>query len=324
MRAALLATLGLAAVAPLPAQGLKVLVVSGLSGEPQYAKSFAANAGALIEQATNAWRVPESDLVYLAERPAADPGRITGRATRDEVLSQIGKLATSARPEDVVLIFLLGHGSQQGDEARLSLPGPDLTAGDLAGALSAFTTQTVVVVNSASASGEFVKPLSGKRRVIVAATKTGFERNATSFADHFVKGLAGGADTDKDGRTSVAEAFVFAKAEVARQYEAERRLLTEHAILDDDGDGAGSADLGKGTDGALARAVSFGGGASALADDPRAAPLLAERKRLETAIAELRQRKASMDSTAYERELETLLLSLARTNQALRALDAKP
>jgi hypothetical protein len=159
--------------------------------------------------------------------------------------------------------------------------------------------------------------------VIVTATKSGFERNATPFADHFVRGLVmGDADSDKDGRISVAEAFVFARREVARQYETDRRLLTEHAQLDDNGDGKGSADL-DGGDGSLAKAVSFTLRPSAVATDPAAAGLLAERRRLETAVAELRQRKSAMDSTAYERELERLLLSLAETNQALRALERK-
>ena len=50
-----------------------------------------------------------------------------------------------------------------------------------------------------------------------------------------------GADTDKDERVSLLEAFVYAKREVARAYETDTRLATEHAMLDDDGDRRGSA-----------------------------------------------------------------------------------
>jgi hypothetical protein len=317
----------LAALAMAPdaaaAQGLHVVVVTGLSGEPQYARKFAENAAAIVDAARDRWGAPTANVTYLGEKPASDSKRIGGRATRDGVLAALTRVGTTVAAGDVVLVVLIGHGSQQGDEPRLSLPGPDLTAADLAKALAPLTGQTVVVVNTASASGDFLPALSGKRRVIVTATKSGFERNATVFADHFVKGLAtGDADTDKDGRISVAEAFVFARREVARQFETDRRLLTEHAQLDDNGDGKGSADL-DGADGSLAKAVSFTLRPSAVAANPEAAGLLAERRRLETAVAELRQRKVGMDSTAYERELERLLLSLAETNQALRALERK-
>lgn len=317
----------LVATAALPAaaaaQAAHLVVVTGLSGEPQYAARFGASAAALVDAATGRWGMPADRVVYLGENPAADPRRIRGRATRDGVLAALARVGAAAAPDDVVLVVLIGHGSQQGDEARLSLPGPDLTAADLAGALAALSRQLVVVVNAASASGDFLPALSGKRRIVVTATKSGFERNATLFADHFVRGLAAGdADTDKDGRVSIAEAFLFARREVARQYEADRRLLTEHAQLDDNADGKGSADV-DGADGALAKAVSFALERESAAADPRAAGLLAERRRLETAIGELRQRKAAMDSLAYERELERLLLSLAETNQALRALERR-
>lgn len=320
-----LSTIGaLAAGSPAAGQGLELLVVTGLSGEAAFAKRFNESAGQLVDAALTRWGLPRAAVTWLAEDPAAAPGRISGRATRDAVLEALARIAGRTGADDVVLITLLGHGSQQGSEARLSLPGPDLTAADLATALGAFARQTVVVVNAASASGDFLPVLSGPRRVIVTATRGSFERNATMFGDHFIRGLATGlADADKDGRVSVAEAFAFARHEVARAYEAERRLLTEHAQLDDDGDGRGTQDLAAAgaTDGTLARAVTFALTRDALAADPRAQPLLAERRRLERLVAELRQRKPAMDSVAYERELERLLLALAETNQALRALE---
>jgi hypothetical protein len=314
------------AVAPaLAAQATHVLVVSGLSGEPAWAARFRQAATQLLDAAA-AWGVAPADAAWLAENPAGEP-RAGGRATRDAVLAALGRIAGRAGADDVVLLVLLGHGSQQGDEARLSLPGPDLTAADLAAALAAMPRPVVVVVNAASASGGFLGPLSGPRRVVVTATRTGFERNATVFGEHFAAGLAtGAADLDKDGRVSVAEAYTWARREVIRHYETARRLRTEHAQLDDDGDGAGTQDLAAegAADGALARAVLLAAPREALAADPRAAPLLAERRRLERQIAELRQRRAAMDSAAYERELERLLVALAEATQALRALERRP
>ena len=301
------------------------LIVTGLSGEPQYAGSFARDAALLYDAAKTRWGVADSSLIYLAERPEADPDRVRGRASREAVIEALARLAGRAHQGDVVLVVIFGHGSQQGDEPRVSLPGPDLTAADLVLALQPFAEETVVLVNAASASGGFLAPLSGPGRVILTATKTGFERNATQFGGFFARGLGSGeADRDKNGRVSIAEAYEYARSEVAKSFEAEKRLLTEHAQLDDNGDRTGSAALGEDAkDGALARAVSFAVTRTVASDDPRAAALLAERSRLETAIAGLRQRKAGMDSTAYERELEKLLVSLAETTEALRALERK-
>ncbi len=287
----------------------QVVVVTGLSGEPQYAAAWAKLGGSVVDQAKLRWGVGDSSLVYLSENPAVDPARMTGRASRDAVLAAIGQVSRHTAKNDVVLLLLIGHGSEQGDEARLNLPGPDLTAPDLAQALRALSDQTVVVVNAASASGGFLKALAGPRRVVITATKSGFERNATMFGDFFVTALSSdAADADKNGRVSAAEAFQYASREVARAYETGKRLLTEHAQLDDSNGGA------------LARAVGFALVPDTVSSDPRVSTLVAERRRLEAAITELRGRKARTDSTAYQRELEHLLVSLAEANQAIRAI----
>lgn len=306
------------------AGGTHVLVVSGLAGEPQYRASFSKLAAAVADAARQRWGVTDSSLVHLAEDPAIDRTRITGRSTKAEVLAALTRLEARARPDDVVLVILLGHGSQQGDIPQFNLPGPDLSAPELAAALDKFAGRTVVVVNASSASGGFVPVLAARGRVIVTATKSGFERNATSFGEWFVKGLTTDqADADKNGRVSVAEAFTYARREVVRSYQAEKRLLTEHAQLDDDGDGKASAELGATGDGGLAKAIAFAL-ATAPVVDPALAPLVAERGRLEAAIATLRGRKASMDAAAYERELERLLVRLAEVNESIRAGSVKP
>ena len=92
----------------------------------------------------------------------------------------------------------------------------------------------------ASASGGFVPALAGKNRTIITATKTDGERNQTRFGEYFAAAFAGNAadaDTDKDGRVSVLEAFLWARARTADSYSRDGQLLTEHAVLDDDGDG---------------------------------------------------------------------------------------
>jgi hypothetical protein len=215
---------------------------------------------------------------------------------------------------------LIGHGSARGGEPTLNLPGPDLTAEELARLLEAFPTQTIVVANLASASGDFIPALSGPRRIVITATKSGAERNQTRFGKFFVEAFAGDqSDVDHDGSVSLLEAFTYARREVTRSYEQQGILLTEHAMLDDNGDKQGSHEPDPTTaDGALARTITLGGGAERATRDPALAALYETKRSIEQAIAVLQRDKAQLESAVYERRLEELLLDLASTNRAIR------
>ena len=155
--------------------------------------------------------------------------------------------------------MLIGHGASATGVARFNLPGPDLTAAEFAKLLDRLSAQSVVFVNTASSSGGFVAALSGKDRTIITATKTDGEKNQTRFGEFFAAAFAAtdsDADTDKDGRVSVLEAFLWARARVVDSYNRDGQLLTEHAVLDDNGDGKGTDAPGQpGGDGALARTL---------------------------------------------------------------------
>lgn len=305
-----------------------LVIISGASGEPQFATEFATLGAAFRDAATQRFGIADSMAIWLAEDPARDRRRITGRSTRGAIDSTLGRIATISQPNDRLFVLLLGHGSSQGGVSRFNIPGPDLTDVDFRNLLDRFTTQSVVFVNATSASGDFVKTLSGTNRIILTATKSGAEGNQAIFARFFIRAYTDdGADVDKDGRVSLLEAFQFARREVQRDYDQGNRLLTEHAILDDNGDGVGRGDPGaSGPDGLRARSFYLAApmGLSAVAArDPRAAALLAQRTSLEASIDSLRARKASLAQQAYEDALESLLVKLAETNKALREFEGK-
>jgi hypothetical protein len=315
----------LAAGVQQPAAGAThVLLVTGLSGEPKFATAFHSAASSIYDAAKARWVGSDSSLVFLAEDPAKDPARIRGRATREAIAAALLKLGTKSAAGDVVLIVLIGHGSGQGLDSRFNLPGPDASAADFSTWLAPLAGRTVALVNASSGSGDFVAALSAPDRIVVAATKSAMERNEITFHDHFAKAITSEAgDADRDGRVTLLEAFGFARREVAKGYEAKNLLATEHAILDDNGDGKGTAEPGATGDGALARTIAFG--VTPLPSDPKVASLVAERRVLEGQVDALRRRKPTMDSTAYERELERLLLEIATKSAAIRAATgAKP
>jgi hypothetical protein len=314
---------------PLAAQQSYLLVVSGLSGEPRYADRFHDWATTMMEAAQDRWGVTQDNIVYLAEKTDRDPQRIAARSTRENVESAAQEIAGRASSGDLVFVLLIGHGATADGEARISLPGPDMSAADFAKLLDRFATQRVVFVNAASASGGFIPELSGENRAIITATRSGRERNETIFGEHFVEAYAAdGADVDKDERVSALEAFEYARHEVARVYEADGRLLTEHALLDDDGDGEGSTDPDPraGSEGQLARTLFLIGGPTVVAGEPADPGLVAlygEKRALEEAIAALRLRKDEMSTDAYEQELEELLVELALKTRQIRELEGK-
>ena len=296
-----------------PSPRTHLLIVAGIGGEKAYRDAFHETALAMASAATDRFGLPDSSVIVLAEDPSRAPKVIRGRSTREEIARALHGISTRARPDDQLVIMLIGHGGSGDDGPRFNLPGPDLTAADLAAALAPFKGRPIAIVNAASASGGFVEALAAPGRIVITATKSGYERNATSFAKHFVAAYAGdGADADRNERVSLLEAFTYAAREVARAYEADNRLLTEHARF------AG--------DSAFARRffLSPGSATRGTPQDPGLTALHAQRDSLERRLDALRGRKAAMDQGAYERELESLLLEVARNGQAIRAAESKP
>jgi hypothetical protein len=301
-----------------------LLVIVGLGGDLENSDRFHQWASTIVDAARGRYGLPAESVIYLGEDPTRDPKRIGGRSTREAIAAAIDRLAKLARPGDTVVIILIGHGASATGGARFNLPGPDLTAAEFASLLSRLAAATVVFVNTASSSGGFVQALSGKSRVIITATTTDGERNQTRFGEFFAEAFATDeADADKDGRVSVLEAFNWAHTRVSDSYKRDGQLLTEHALLDDNGDGKGTGAPGQfGGDGALARTLfmSAAAGSRAVPDqaDPELRALVARRDALEERIAALKAAKDKTEPEKYERDLEQLLIDLARVNRSIR------
>ncbi len=312
-----------AGAGPMAAQETRALVIVGLGGTDAYRQQFIGWAKELRTTLTDKDGVPADHITVLAERVDLAPDVVQDRSTKENVVRVIGEIAARAAPGDQILVVLIGHGTAQGGEDRFNLPGPDLSAEELATALVAFPTQTVAVVHTGSAGGGFIAPLSGPNRIVVSATRTTRERNATEFPGYFVEALAGsGADMDKDGRVSLLEAFLYARAEVARHYEEEKELLVEHAVLDDNGDGQASQDASAtGADGRLAASFRLGrvGTTAEALNDPALARLYEERREIMTRVDGLRASRDTMTQEKYDEALEALLVELALKNREIKS-----
>src|SRR5688572_11140389 len=236
-----------------------LLIVVGLAGDPEHGALFHKWGATLAEASAKVGVTPER-LVYLVDNKDEDDKLTGGRSTREEIGTALAGFAKAAAPDDVVYVVLIGHGSFDGSNARFNLPGPDMGPADFNAALKALPTKQIVFVNTSSSSGPFVETLSAPGRTIITATRSGAEQFATLFGGFFVDAfVSADADADKNQRVSMLEAFRFAKAGVARTYEQEGLLSTEHALLDDNGDKEGSQDpMPTGADGKLAASLSLG------------------------------------------------------------------
>lgn len=315
--------LALALAAPAAAEERFLVVVGGIGGEDYYRDLFHRWTTTMVDLALEQLGFAPENVAVLVEQPARDRRGIARESRREAVEAALADVAERSRPGDLVMVLLLGHGTARGERVLFNLPGPDLPVEALAARLTALDGRTVAVVNAASASGPFVAALSAPGRVVITATASPAEDHAAQFGGHFVGAFAGGAaDADKDGRVSLLEAFAHATAAVRASYERERRLLTEHALLDDDGDGAGSREPGVDPatgDGALARRV-FLAAAPALGEGASA-----ERVALEVAarglvdrIEALKRRKREFTESDYLGRLEGLLVELALNRRAAR------
>ena len=300
------------------------VVIAGAGGEEAYTKMFSSQANLLHESLVNRLGFDEKRVFLLTETGAGGPetGAVeyVARSTAQEVRKAFDAIKASSNPESLIFVILMGHGSFDGQQAKFNLVGPDLAAKDFLSLVSAVPARRVIFVNCASASGEFVKPLSGGNRVVIAATRSGSEQNATVFAEHFVTALTEpSADADKNNRVSILEAFNYATKVTADWYKLKDRLASEHAILEDNGDGVGHEEAKEG-DGAIAKTTYLDSNTMAVAgNDSDLARLLSEKQKTEEAIEKLKVRKDEMKPDEYERELERLLVDLATINQSIKA-----
>lgn len=304
-----------------------LVIVSGLGGEPKYTASFRQLSQALADAANKRFGIPDSSIAWFGEDSISKLPHFRGQSTKPNVERALTQLAAKATPGDQIVIVLIGHGSGDGEESKISIPGPDLSARDFARLLAPFTKQRVAFIDMTSASGDMLPVLAAPNRVVITATKSSFERNESHFADFFVDALTKDvADVDKDGRVSLLEAFRYAVTETKRVYDTDSRLQTEHAQLEDMGAKTGVADPdGRTGEGLLARRFFLDGGfvAQAGVNDPQLSSMYKDKFALEDQIDSLRTKKATMAPEAYDDALETLLVKLARTSKSIREIEGR-
>ncbi len=284
------------------------VTVAGIGGEPDYEQRFTASAKDL-------------DKVFKASSGAHVYTLMGKDATRVRLTETMAAVAREAKPEDDFVLTLIGHGSFDSVEYKFNLVGPDVSAADLAAMCDRVLARRQLVVNTTSASGGSVVALERSGRGVIAATKTGTEKNATVFARYWVEALQDPtADVDKSDSISAMEAFQYADRKTAAFYESQKRLATEHAVFQDTGRGeAVRVGAAQGKEGALMSSMTVVriGASQAAMNDPAKRDLLAKKEELEQKIDALKYQKAAMEPGEYKKQLTEALLQLAAVQEEL-------
>ena len=283
------------------------VTVAGLGGEPDYEQRFTANAKDL-------------DKLFKESGSSAHVYTLTGtQATRAQLTQTLTSIAHDAKPEDDFVLMLIGHGSFDGTDYKFNLVGPDITAAELAELCDRIPAKRQLIVNATSASGGSVAALEKPGRGVIAATKSGTEKNATVFARYWVEALQDPtADVDKSDSISAMEAFEFARRKTAGFYESQKRLATEHPVFEDTGKNEPVREPSKSEGVLLANfTVLRIGAAQKQANNPAKQALLAKKEDLEQKIDALKYQKAAMDPADYKQQLTEALVQLAQVQQEL-------
>jgi hypothetical protein len=271
------------------------VIVAGLGGEPQYEERFREQTETIAQAARK------------SSEDAANVVVLTGNeARRDAVRREMQALAKRMDEKDALTVVLIGHGSYDGETYRFNVPGPDLTGAELGRLFDQLPARQQLIVNASSASGAMIEQWKRPQRLIVAATKSGGERTATRFAQHWAQAVStDAADVNKDDIVTASEAFEYANREVAAAFKAEVSLATEHARMEGE---------------QPERFFVARLGTTGISSDPEVNAMLAQRGTIERDLDSVKQRKPSLSEDEYYDALEGVLVKLATLQ---RQIDAK-
>jgi hypothetical protein len=287
--------------------GTYYLIVSGLGGEPDYEQRFTAEAKDL-------------DRIFKASGPTAHVATLTGAdATAAKLREALSSIAREAKPDDDFALILIGHGTFDGVEYKFNLAGPDMTAAEIAALCDKISSRRQLIVDTTSSSGGALPAFERTGRAVIAATKSGTEKNATVFARYWVEAFQDpSADTDHSDSVSALEAFIYAARKTAAFYDSQKRLATEHAVFNDTGAGDAVREAGNGEGNLMASFTLLRTGATAQAgNDPAKRALLDEKDELEQKIDTLKYQKPAMDPADYKKQLTDALVQLAKVQEDL-------
>ena len=244
------------------------LIISGLASSKSYYDSFWYSASKLHRLLTDKYGYNPQNITFLFEDNGLEPGLVDGKSLKEDVQTAFENLKTRVKPDDRVVIFMVGHAVRRENTTKFNLPRSDIpdvvspaktelqakrNTVDYATLFNQIDCQRVYIILAFPRSGSFIKLISKPGWVIITSHSPR-EGHDGMFCKVFVDALDSGAvDENEDGSISLLEAYLHTKEEIKTWYEEDGSVALEHPQLDDNGDGIGSHKEVPSQDGELAK-----------------------------------------------------------------------
>jgi len=297
------------------AQGETIcIIITGLGGMPEYEENFLSWG-----LATEAHFQDELESVVY---------RLDGRDKKKSDILQLFEQISSSPPKELWL-FLIGHASHDNRNYKFNISGPDLTDQEIKTFFDGLGETRTYLIAATSASGTLASKLGQENRVIVTATKSATERQPPLFMSFFLEAVnSEEADTDKNARVSLLEAFLFSHQKVAAWFEEKGRIQTEHSMLQDNGqvllEKKNILENNPSNQGTLLASMAY---LSRAVEQPyrtrEARELASQGVEIEREIEDLKFRKNQMPEDEYYRVLEELLVKLAVLHESIAEMEGE-
>jgi len=228
----------------------RALIICGHPGNAEYRTVFVENINRIRTALTTTWTFSDEAIQILFGTVAMQqdgepvPDHSDRPATLDDLRAIVKDVQQTLKPEDSLWIMIIGHAYFDGRHAWLNLAGPDPNETDLGQIFQDLHCRECVFWLTTSLSGRFVRPLARTGRVIISATDVSGESESTLFPTALERILShppkrSEFDIDQSGDLSLLDLYLAIYRDVAQQYLQKNILLTEHAQLEDNGDGRG-------------------------------------------------------------------------------------
>ncbi len=228
-----------------------LLLCCGLPGDNGHRERLTGACEKIYTAAEPVLGVNHAQLRVLAGDKAMQTalqkeGRKVEICTRESVIAATQTLSEQALPDDECWIMLLGHSHLYDGSSQFNVQGKDFDQTEFAAWVSTLRSQQQVFLLTMPVSGFWIKPLTNDSRIIITATEADLEFTGTEMPYALADVLAGEAETQKledvdgDGNLSILDLYLAVSLETDNRFKSLDRLPTEHAQLDDNGDGRGS------------------------------------------------------------------------------------
>lgn len=265
-------------------------IFQGLAGEDYYQQQFDEQVAEIRQAAEK-----------LLERDQSNEVRVyqADQATKENMLAWLEGLSQRVGGTDRVALFYIGHGTFDDKNYKFNLVGPDVSDSELKAVWDSLQAELKLIVNTSSSSGALLEQFEDDSdTLLVTATKSGRERNATRFGRFFIAALTDeSADLDKNQLISLDEAFQFSSRATEDYYTSEGLIATEHPVL-------------QGAHGDLFELSTLSGTTNKNVS-PELLELHNRRDQVDLDIDRLRMRRIGMTEEEYQQEFRRLIVQLS-------------